>query len=307
MLIVGPHVSKSTDRSTAKSKKARKMPDAMNEDLTFVENYGVKVCAAQIFVTGPQSFKETLTEEDKLGIAKYVKNHGTFLNIHGCYPDTGIWSGSAGAVHNVKQELRIAAQIGATGVIVHLAAGAVNDDRVKKVIEEIGNLDNDVRTKVTLWLEINSAKGSGFTFETPKKLHALFMRLNKFNVHNLRLGLCIDTAHVYACGYALDTDVAAKLWFDELNALLPNLPIMIHLNDCATAQGSGKDIHAVLCDGNIWKSYHPETGHLPTEDSGLVWILNYAEANQIICILERNDDDLCHDLSLLRKLGYMSD
>jgi endonuclease IV len=303
MLSIGPHVSKSTDRKDVK-KKHRKMDKALAEDLEFVESFDVKTPSAQIFVTGPMNFKETLSDDEKKNIAAYVSRNGTSLVIHGAYLDNGCWNLSNGSIHNIKQELRIAEKLGATGVIIHLGAGAINNQNARKVIEEIGNIEKHVRDNTILWLEINSAKGSGFTFEMPKKIHALFTRLRLFNKNKLQLGLCIDTAHIFACGYSLDTNIAAKTWIDELEHLLPNIPIMIHLNDSASILGSGKDIHEALCEGNIWKEFHPEKGNLPIEKSGLVYILNWAQENQYNIILERDDSDLWHDLSLLRKIGF---
>jgi hypothetical protein len=54
----------------------------------------------------------------------------------------------------------------------------------------------------------------------------------------------------------------------------------------------------------IWRAYHPITGHLPFERSGLNYILEWADSNKIVCILERDDDELHKDLKLIHELGF---
>lgn len=293
------HVSKTGRKGT---KKSRLMSVALQEDLKYMRGYGIVNPSAQIFVTGPRNFADTLTADETQKIRALVDDNDINLVIHGAYVDHP-WSKKDAAIGNIKKELRIAAAIGATGVVVHLAAGAANDTNLKYVIEELSKLEEPIRTNTTLWLEINTAKPSDFTFETPAKVQELFKRVSECpHVDKLNIGLCIDTAHLFACGVALDTADAAQTWLDAL----PDVPVMLHLNDSASALASGIDRHEVLCKGNIWKAYHPTTGHLPTEDSGLVAILNWAESNDIMTILERNNDDLVHDLIIIQQLGYFT-
>jgi hypothetical protein len=82
---------------------------------------------------------------------------------------------------------------------------------------------------------------------------------------------------------------------------------MMHLNDSASSLGSGVDRHETLCHGKLWSAYHPETGHLPIENSGLVAILNWAEAHDIMTILERDEEGTVQDLTLIQTLGYFQD
>lgn len=297
---LGFHVSKATTR--AGKQKSRPMGTALREDMETLAGFGFKTPCAQIFVSGPQSFKETLSSEDKDEVRKFIEETGAQVVIHGAYVDHP-WNRAAGSVHNIKQELRVAAYIGATGVVVHLGAGAASDDNLKYVIEEVTNLPDDVKSKVTLWLEIHTAKPSGFTYETPEKLQRLFERVSKCDTHGMKVGLCIDTAHLFSCGMALDTYSKAKLWLEKL----PKVPVMMHLNDSASTLASGKDEHAMLCHGHLWGLYHPDTGSLPTEESGLMAILEWAELNDIVTILERDQEGTIADLTLIRRLGFFQD
>jgi endonuclease IV len=298
---LGFHVSKS--KTVDGKKKSRSIPAALREDIEWLRGFGITSPCAQIFVSGPQNFNETLTDEDKIATRRFVNETGTQIVIHGAYVDHP-WNRAPGAVHNIKQEMRTAARIGATGVVVHLGAGATNDENLTYVFEEIAKLSDDVLEVTTLWLEIHTAKPGNNTFETPQKLNRLFDRIGRVETGKLRIGLCIDTAHLFSCGVALDTYEAATNW---LAGLPRDVPVMMHLNDSASSLGSGVDRHETLCEGKLWSQYHPETGRLPIENSGLVAILNWAETNDIMTILERDEEGTIHDLTLIQTLGYFQD
>lgn len=297
-MSIGFHVSKAHIDPSGK-KRNRTMPVALREDMETLRGFGFNTPCAQIFVSGPQSFKETLTDEEKLAVRRFVIENRMQLVVHGSYLDNP-WTLSPGSVHNIKQEMRIAAQIGATGVIVHLGKGASDDANLKYVLEEVSNLPEDVRHSVILWLEIHTAKPSTNTYETSAKLRRLFERVALCDTKGMRVGLCIDTAHLFSCGMALRDFNTAKNWLDGL----PSVPVMLHLNDSASTLGSGIDAHEVLTRGHIWEDFNKETGRLPIETSGLMAILTWAEENKVVTILERDQDGTLADLMLIRDLGF---
>lgn len=307
------HVSKK-----GRGSKSRKMHVALAEDMAYMQSYSISNPTAQIFVTGPKSNKETLTHEEKTQLATYTRRHNTKLVIHGAYIDRP-WGGVAYAVQNVLKELRIASEIGATGVILHLSAGCGDDIQLSSALKSISGVYaeltaiNPAAHIPILWLEIHAAKPSAFTYETPEKLIRLFERIHGYGHNNgpneLKFGLCIDTAHLFSCGTNLDTYENAERWIRNTTegiSKIMTVPIMMHLNDSASKLGSGVDRHEILCGGMIWSAYHPVTGHLPFERSGLNYILEWVEKNHIHTILERDDADLVHDITLIQKLGYFS-
>ncbi len=279
---IGFHVGKNT----------RTMKQALIEDTKTITDFGLKPCV-QIFTVGPQNYKETLTDSDKIFIKQYTRN--VPLVIHGAYVDNP-WGSSPGGTINIKKEMEICAQIGGTGVIVHLGAGATSDAILSHVLGEINTLSKNIKDSCILYLEINTAKKSSGTFETPDKINALFDRIEALGL-DLQVGLCVDSAHVFSCGVSFEEYNFTMEW---LNAL-PDVPIMFHLNDSASTLGSGKDKHEQLTKGNIWKDYGGDL--LPIRDSGLMAILEWAQHNDIMVILERGDG-LYEDLQLIDSLGY---
>ena len=115
-------------------------------------------------------------------------------------------------------------------------------------IQKIAEILNDVFTEgqtTTVLLETMSGKGSevGRNFEELREIIDL--------VHmNDKIGVCLDTCHVFAAGYDIVNDLDGVLEeFDKVLGL--ELLRAIHLNDSMMPFGSRKDRHAVIGGGEI--------------------------------------------------------
>lgn len=273
---IGFHVSK---KSVVGGGKSRKIRDAIPEDMQLMTTRGL-AHIAQIFVCGPQRAVETLEEMDKEWLAAHPEYPTV---VHGAYIDHP-WSEQQRALDNLKLELTIARRIGATGVIVHLASGAHEEETFHRVIAKCLADTDGVDPRPILWLETQAAKSTPWTYETPEKMTELCRRVAPYAG---RVGICIDTAHLFVCGASLTTAEDAKELFDVLDNY-KQIPVMIHLNDSASTQGSGKDKHEGLCVGKIWQVY--AVGGLPVSESGLAYIIKWAVARACDVILERGYD-----------------
>ena len=86
--------------------------------------------------------------------------------------------------------------------------------------------------------------------------------------HPERIGICLDTCHVFAAGYDIVNDLDGVL--EELDRIL-GLPLLraVHLNDSQMPFGSHKDRHAAIGEGLIgWDALlnvlrHPALKDLP--------------------------------------------
>lgn len=99
--------------------------------------------------------------------------------------------------------------------------------------------------KITVLLETMSGKGTeiGYRFEQLKKIRDGV-------AHPERIGICLDTCHVFAAGYDIVNDLNGVL--DEFDKILGlDLLKAIHLNDSMMPFGSRKDRHAVVGEGEI--------------------------------------------------------
>jgi deoxyribonuclease-4 len=139
--------------------------------------------------------------------------------------------------------------IGADGVIFHvgshLGAGfrAGLTRTCRALAEILERCDGDA------WLLIENSAGTGGTIG--RSLDELQTLLDRLDGHP-RLGLCLDSCHLYASGYdvadpervdELVREVDARVGLDRLRAL--------HVNDSATPLGSNRDRHANLLEGEM--------------------------------------------------------
>lgn len=277
-------------------KSGGKMMKALEDSINYLRIYTSRPCG-QIFVKGPRGYKDTLTSGEKLEMSEYLSKENVPLIIHGAYVDNS-WKNPTKSIENIKAELQICHEIGGKGVIIHLGAAANGENLVRLLTEVSENLMID-KDKIILYLEINAAKPTKNTFETPPKIKNLFDSINQIDTNGLKIGLCIDSAHLFSCGVSFSDRDKTKKWLNKL----PDVPLAIHLNDSASIFKSGVDRHEALCIGNIWKDYHPENGSLPIEQSGLFELLEYADNRDIITILERGQG-LEEDLELINELNF---
>src|SRR3954462_13703793 len=155
--------------------------------------------------------------------------------------------------------------IGADGVIFHvgshLGAGlrAALTRTCRALTQILERCDGDA------WLLIENSAGTGGTIG--RSLDELQTLLDRLDGHP-RLGICLDSCHLYASGYdvtdaekveALVREVEERIGLDRLRAL--------HINDSATPLGSNRDRHADLLEGEMGESLgaflaHPAFQHL---------------------------------------------
>ncbi len=115
----------------------------------------------------------------------------------------------------------------------------------------------------TVLLETMAGKGSevGGTFEDIKRIYDMVELKDK-------VGVCLDTCHVFDAGYDLVNNLDGVLEeFDKVIGL--DKLKAIHLNDSMNTLGSKKDRHAKIGEGNIGLDAivrilnHPAISHLP--------------------------------------------
>jgi deoxyribonuclease IV len=151
------------------------------------------------------------------------------------------------SVAALRNTMEIACAIGAEGVVLHVGShlGAGLDagiERVLPAMAQVLELTND-----TTWLLMENSAGAGGTIgRSVEELATIFERLDRYP----RLGLCLDSCHLYVSGIdvtdaaALDTlldEVDGSMGLDRLRAL--------HVNDSAAPLGSNRDRHANIGEG----------------------------------------------------------
>lgn len=142
----------------------------------------------------------------------------------------------------------------------HVGQGA--EEGIRLINEMLNaSLSRDMTT--TVLLETMAGKGSevGRSFEELKEI------LDRTELSE-KLGVCLDTCHVWDAGYDIVGDLDGILTeFDKVIGL--NRLKAIHLNDSLNDRGSHKDRHARIGEGHIgWEAFtriinHPALRDLP--------------------------------------------
>lgn len=152
------------------------------------------------------------------------------------------------------------------GTLYNFHPGSHVGQGIEAGIEMIASLLNRVIDKdqsTIVLLETMSGKGSevGSRFE---ELKAIIDRVE----HSEKIGVCLDTCHVYDAGYDIVGDLDGVLdTFDRIIGL--KLLYAIHLNDTKNPFSSHKDRHEKIGEGFLGLEAikriinHPKLSHLP--------------------------------------------
>ena len=172
--------------------------------------------------------------------------HDSYL-INLASPDKALRKKSIGSF---AAELRRCEALGLTYLVSH--PGNFMDERASGLArnaDAIADALEAVPGRVVLCLETTAGSGTalGATFE---ELAAIIARLPK--EQQRRVGVCVDSCHVYSAGYDLVKDYDG-VWqhFDDVLGL-GRLKTM-HLNDSKTPFASRRDRHELIGEGSLGK------------------------------------------------------
>ena len=109
-------------------------------------------------------------------------------------------------------------------------------------MEQVLELTND-----TTWLLMENSAGAGGTIgRSIEELATLYERLDR----HPRLGVCLDSCHLYASGIDVTDAAALDALLDEVDASIGLDRLRaLHVNDSAAPLGSNRDRHANIGEG----------------------------------------------------------
>lgn len=137
---------------------------------------------------------------------------------------------------------------------------------IEKGVEEIASTLNQIlwpEQRTTVLLETMSGKGS----EVGSRFEELAEIIDRVELKD-KMGVCLDTCHVYDAGYDIVNDLDGVLEaFDRIVGL--DRLKAIHVNDSKNPFASHKDRHEKIGEGSLGLEairrviYHPKLTHLP--------------------------------------------
>jgi deoxyribonuclease IV len=160
----------------------------------------------------------------------------------------------------------VASAIEADGVIFHVGShlGAGLDAGMARVVGALERILD--RCEGDTWLLMENSAGAGGTIG--RSLDELATLVDALDGHP-RLGLCLDSAHLYVSGVDVTDPAVVDRLVRELRTTVGlNRLRALHVNDAAAPLGSNRDRHANLLEGELGEGLgaflaHPRFQKLP--------------------------------------------
>ena len=185
----------------------------------------------------------------------------------------------------IREDVKRMDSIGVEYICFHPGShvGGGVEEGTRKIIEGLNQaITGD--ENITVLLETMSGKGTeiGRSFE---EIRAIIDGVE----HNERIGVCMDTCHIFSAGYDIVNDLDGVL--DEFDRVigLDRLKT-IHLNDSMMPFGKNKDRHAGIGEGEIGMK-------------ALLEVINHPKLRDIPFFLETPYDDEGHgrEIAMLKE------
>jgi deoxyribonuclease-4 len=235
-MLIGAHVS-----------PAGGLPNAIERGLQ-------RDCRAiQIFNQSPRMWRPTVFGEEAIAAfreAMDASQIGAVL-IHAVYllncasEDPDIRSKT---LTSLIQSLRVGQAIGASGVVLHPGSAKAGDP-AKAVARAGATIAEALAETEACHLHLENTAGAGGTLgRSIDELAALLEAAGGGE----RLGLCLDSCHLFASGYDIRThagmdavcaEISEKVGIERVGSL--------HLNDSQTPLGANRDRHANIGEGQL--------------------------------------------------------
>jgi deoxyribonuclease-4 len=208
----------------------------------------------------PESIERFKARRAEAGIGGVVCHALYLCNL--AAPDDAIYEKS---IATMRATVDTACAIEADGVIFHIGShlGAGFEAGLTRVVAALEQILE--RCQGDTWLLIENSAGAGATIG--RSLDELVKLVGALDRHP-RLGLCLDSCHLYASGYDVTDPAVVDAVVKELDSAvgLDRLRAL-HVNDSATPLGSNRDRHADVLAGEMGEGLgaflaHPRLQHL---------------------------------------------
>jgi deoxyribonuclease IV len=210
--------------------------------------------ALQLFVQSPRAWRFPDHDPEVLaGFEQRARDAGIeAVLVHAIYlcnfasPDDELYDKS---VSTLSSTVDAACAIGADGVVFHVGShlGSGFDaglERAAPAIEQVLE-----RCSEKTWLLLENSAGTGGTIG--RSLEELAMLVDRLGRHP-RLGVCLDSCHLWASCYDVTDPAALDSLLDEFDERIGLDRLRaLHVNDSQTPLGSNRDRHANLGEGLI--------------------------------------------------------
>jgi deoxyribonuclease-4 len=272
------------------------MPTAGGLGNSLIGGKAIGCTAVQVFTCSPRQWTHPPLDPAKIDSFRqaheetampFVCAHDSYL-INLAAPDEAILEKSRLAF---KAELARADMLGIPWLVTHMGAhlGTGDDvalgvlvDSIRRVLDET----DDLQTGIAIETTAGQGTTLGYRFEHVARV------LDEIG-HHTRLGVCLDTCHIYVAGYDIRTPETYAATTSEFGRLVgfDRLKI-IHANDAKKPLGSKVDRHEHIGEGEIgidafnWLVNDPRIQHVPmiveTPEAETMHAVNVAKLQSLV-------------------------
>ncbi len=182
-----------------------------------------------------------LMKENNIDINNVICHAPYIVNL-GNKSDIDKWNFS---INFLKEELKRCDRMGVTKMVLHPgnAIGITPEEGINNIIEAVNEILSD-NAKCKILFETMAGKGT----ECGRNIDEIAMLVKGVN-NKKRIGVCVDTCHIFDAGYDVSEFDKYLEEFDEKVSI--KYIECIHVNDSKNECGSHKDRHANIGFGNI--------------------------------------------------------
>jgi deoxyribonuclease-4 len=210
--------------------------------------------SVQVFTQSPRTWRPT--NHDPANFERFRERRaeagidGVFC--HALYlcnlaaPDDEVYRKS---VTGMRNTMEVACAIGADGVVFHVGSHLGSGfeaglERVLPAMEQVLELCTD-----ETWLLMENSAGAGGTIgRSIEELATIHGRLGR----HPRLGVCLDSCHLWVSGVDVTDPAALDACLDELDSAIGLDRLRaLHVNDAAAPFNSNRDRHANILEGEL--------------------------------------------------------
>lgn len=225
----------------------------IHNSLYEASNYGCT--ALQIFTKNANTWKERTLSQDEIdcfnqareqtGITAIASHTSYLINLASYDPKKHIMSRNALACELVRSSM-----LNIPFVVLHPGAHMGKGEakgiaRVASSINEIFAENTGFETRLLLETTAGQGSGLGHAFG---QLSSIMDRVKDVD----RLGICLDTSHIFAAGYDIRNPAAYHRTMDTFDSVIGMEKLyVIHLNDSKKELGARVDRHEHIGEGHI--------------------------------------------------------
>ena len=197
-------------------------------------------------------------------------------------------------LENLLYDMNLGHKLGARAVIIHAGHYKTKNYEITKnkcythFIQSLIYVLDHSKT-ISIYIETPALK-TNTIINSLQEFGSLFRQIPE--KYKKRIGVCVDTCHIFVSGYDISTQKGVKQYFKEFDKYIGIKHLkLIHFNDSLGELNSHVNRHASIGKGYIFKK----------KKEGLIELLKHINDYKIPIILETNKETFDKNIKIIKK------